>query len=55
MISVLLITVLLNDKYFDKEENYDISRKTALAFGLDWQHIHWKASTVIHNDPEGKR
>ncbi|KAJ8957601.1 hypothetical protein NQ314_006527 [Rhamnusium bicolor] len=54
MISVLLMTVLLNDKYFNKKENYDLSRKTALAFGLDWQHFYQNASTSAQDDPAGK-
>lgn len=36
-------------------ESYDISRKTALALGLDWQHFSSKASIASHKDPEGNQ
>lgn len=47
------MTVLLNDK-INSNDNYDVSRKTALAFGLDWSHFHEYTSTHPDNDPEGK-
>lgn len=47
------MTVLFNDKW-NRDDNYDISRKTALALGLDWSHFHEHTSTHPDHDPEGK-
>ncbi|KXZ75536.1 hypothetical protein TcasGA2_TC033909 [Tribolium castaneum] len=50
-VSVLLITVLLNDLTAKK---FHISRNVALALGLDWRHIDYRANTSPQSDPEGK-
>lgn len=47
------MTVLCNDKV-NRNDNYDISRKTALALGLDWSHFHENTSSHPDNDPEGE-
>lgn len=47
------MTVLMNDK-LNRSHDYEISRKTALALGLDWSHFHENTSTYPDDDPEGK-
>ncbi|XP_044262828.1 uncharacterized protein LOC123010194 [Tribolium madens] len=49
-VSVLLITVLLNDLSAKK---FNISRNVALALGLDWRHIDYRANASPKSDPEG--
>nr|XP_023016753.1 uncharacterized protein LOC111506052 [Leptinotarsa decemlineata] len=53
-ISIWLVVVLINDKFWREDDYYDLSRKTALALGLDWQHFHAKAAANQQDDPEGR-
>lgn len=34
-------------------ENFETTRKTAAAFGLDWQHFHSELNTTVDADPDG--
>ncbi|KAG5884411.1 hypothetical protein JTB14_007009 [Gonioctena quinquepunctata] len=53
-ISIWLVIVLMNDTFWRDDDDFDLSRKTALALGLDWQHLHEKGSISREKDPEGK-
>ncbi|XP_072377468.1 uncharacterized protein [Diabrotica undecimpunctata] len=54
MVSLWLVIAFANDKFLNSESNYDVSRKTATALGLEWRHFHHEASIKHDHDPEGK-
>lgn len=51
IVSLILTVVTIND--WSSMENFETTRKTASAFGLDWQHFHSDLSTAMDADPEG--
>ncbi|CAH1115193.1 unnamed protein product [Psylliodes chrysocephalus] len=53
-ISLWLTIAFASDKFWTKDANFDVSRKTALALGLDWQHLHKNTSLKLQDDPDGK-